>query len=172
MHRLGDDPVPGLDHAPDVQDAREHLHDLDTRGLDMDYEPIDVYDAEGQLDPGAVRAEVHRLLRRLNVPPERIDLRVLPDELPWKFEAGTPPIVEAVGLGAAVDYLAAVGMENVRAHEETITAYMLEGLTVGEHDVIHERRRRRRSIDWSVAPYPRRTRAATLSPAASSAGSW
>lgn len=49
-------------------------------------------------------------------------------DIPHKYEAGTPPIVEAVGLGAAVDYLAAVGMENIRAHEETITAYALEGL--------------------------------------------
>jgi cysteine desulfurase/selenocysteine lyase len=52
--------------------------------------------------------------------------------IPHKFEAGTPPIVEAVGLGAAVDYLSAIGMENVRAHEEAITGYALEGLsTVG-----------------------------------------
>ncbi len=50
-------------------------------------------------------------------------------DIPYKFEAGTPPIVEAVGLGAAVDYLAAVGMQNVRAHEESITAYALEGLS-------------------------------------------
>jgi cysteine desulfurase / selenocysteine lyase len=49
-------------------------------------------------------------------------------DIPHRFEAGTPPIVEAVGLGAAVDYLAALGMENVRAHEEAITAYALEGL--------------------------------------------
>jgi cysteine desulfurase / selenocysteine lyase len=48
--------------------------------------------------------------------------------IPHRFEAGTPPIVEAVGLGAAVDYLAALGMENVRAHEEAITRYALEGL--------------------------------------------
>jgi cysteine desulfurase / selenocysteine lyase len=48
--------------------------------------------------------------------------------IPHKFEAGTPPIVEAVGLGAAVDYLAAIGMDHVRAHEEAITAYALEGL--------------------------------------------
>ena len=48
--------------------------------------------------------------------------------IPHKFEAGTPPIVEAVGLGAAVDYLAAVGMDNVRAHEEALTGYALEGL--------------------------------------------
>jgi cysteine desulfurase/selenocysteine lyase len=50
-------------------------------------------------------------------------------DVPYKFEAGTPPIVEAVGLGAAVDYLAAVGMDSVRAHEEAITAYALEGLS-------------------------------------------
>ena len=38
----------------------------------------------------------------------------IPNELPWKFEAGTPPIAEAVGLGAAVDYLSTLGMEAVR----------------------------------------------------------
>jgi cysteine desulfurase/selenocysteine lyase len=48
--------------------------------------------------------------------------------VPHKFEAGTPPIVEAVGLGAAVDYLSAVGMENIHRHEQAITAYALEGL--------------------------------------------
>jgi cysteine desulfurase / selenocysteine lyase len=48
--------------------------------------------------------------------------------IPHKFEAGTPPIVEAVGLGAAVDYLAHIGMDAVHAHEQAITAYALEGL--------------------------------------------
>jgi cysteine desulfurase / selenocysteine lyase len=50
------------------------------------------------------------------------------NELPFKFEAGTPPIAEAVGLGAAVDYLQALGMERVRAHERELTAYMIERL--------------------------------------------
>ncbi len=50
------------------------------------------------------------------------------NELPYKFEAGTPPIAEAVGLGAAVDYLSELGMERVRAHERSLTAYMLERL--------------------------------------------
>ncbi len=50
------------------------------------------------------------------------------NELPYKFEAGTPPIAEAVGLGAAVDYLSRLGMENVSAHERALTAYMLERL--------------------------------------------
>lgn len=49
-------------------------------------------------------------------------------DLPHKFEAGTPPIVEAVGLGAAVDYLGDLGMGAVLAHERAITAYALEGL--------------------------------------------
>ncbi len=49
--------------------------------------------------------------------------------IPHKFEAGTPPIVEAVGLGAALDYLSAVGMDNVRAHEEAITGYALDALS-------------------------------------------
>ncbi|MHB8681634.1 MAG: cysteine desulfurase [Acidimicrobiales bacterium] len=43
--------------------------------------------------------------------------------LPWKFEAGTPPIAEAVGLGAAVSYLEDIGMEAVRAHEVSLTEY-------------------------------------------------
>jgi cysteine desulfurase/selenocysteine lyase len=63
------------------------------------------------------------------------------NELPWKFEAGTPMIAEAVGLAAAVDYLSALGMERVRAHERRLTAHLLEGLgrvpglrVVGPHE--------------------------------------
>ncbi len=50
------------------------------------------------------------------------------NELPWKYEAGTPAIAEGIGLGAAVDYLRGIGMEAVRAHEEAIVAYALERL--------------------------------------------
>jgi cysteine desulfurase/selenocysteine lyase len=47
---------------------------------------------------------------------------------PYRFEAGTPPIAQAVGLGAAAGYLTAVGMDKVAAHEQEITAYALKGL--------------------------------------------
>ncbi len=47
-------------------------------------------------------------------------------ESPWKFEAGTPPLAEAIGLGAAVDYLRAIGMERVREHERKLSRYALE----------------------------------------------
>ncbi len=52
----------------------------------------------------------------------------VPNEIPWKFEAGTPRIAEAVGLGAAVDYLDSIGMEAIHAHELSITNYALESL--------------------------------------------
>jgi len=58
------------------------------------------------------------------------------NDLPWKFEAGTPAIAEAIGLGAAVDYLSALGMEYVQRLEQEITVYAMEkmrtvpGLTI------------------------------------------
>ena len=51
------------------------------------------------------------------------------NELPFKFEAGTPPIAEAVGLAAAVDYLSAIGMDRVREHERSLTELMLARLS-------------------------------------------
>ena len=45
------------------------------------------------------------------------------NEIPWKFEAGTPAIAECIGLGAAVDYLQSVGMEAIEAHEQMLTRY-------------------------------------------------
>ncbi|MFM9083316.1 MAG: aminotransferase class V-fold PLP-dependent enzyme [Actinomycetota bacterium] len=60
-------------------------------------------------------------------------------DLPAKFEAGTQPIVEAVGLAAAVDYLSALGMDNVRAHEAALTVEALDKLEgrFGDDIVIH-----------------------------------
>ncbi|GAB3032804.1 aminotransferase class V-fold PLP-dependent enzyme [Natronobiforma cellulositropha] len=49
-------------------------------------------------------------------------------DLPWKFEPGTPPIAEAVGLHAAVDYLEGIGMDRIREHEESLAAYAYERL--------------------------------------------
>ncbi len=54
------------------------------------------------------------------------------NDLPWKFEAGTPAFVEAIGLGAAVDYLSGIGMEKIAAHEREVTAYAMERLSALE----------------------------------------
>jgi len=48
------------------------------------------------------------------------------NDLPYKFEAGTPAIAEAIGLGVAVDYLQHVGLDKIRQHEREVTAYVLE----------------------------------------------
>jgi cysteine desulfurase / selenocysteine lyase len=60
-------------------------------------------------------------------------------ELPSKFEAGTPAIVEVIGLGAAVDYLTNIGMANIRHHEMQLTEYALSTLNAryGDDIVIH-----------------------------------
>jgi len=50
------------------------------------------------------------------------------NEVPYKFEAGTPPIAQAIALGAAVDFLTSIGMEKIRAHEIELTSYALERL--------------------------------------------
>ncbi len=58
---------------------------------------------------------------------KRVQLRSFtPNEIPYKFEAGTPSIAEAVGLGAAVDYLQGVGMDAIHAHEAQVVSYALE----------------------------------------------
>lgn len=61
------------------------------------------------------------------------------NDLPWKFEAGTPPIAEIIGLGAAVRYLEGLGMDAVRRHEVELTAYALRALRegLGEELVVH-----------------------------------
>ncbi len=62
-----------------------------------------------------------------------------PNELPWKFEAGTPPIAEAIGLAAAVDYLENLGMDAIRDHELELLSYAFESLesNFGKDLIIH-----------------------------------
>jgi cysteine desulfurase/selenocysteine lyase len=50
------------------------------------------------------------------------------NELPYKFEAGTPSVAEMIGLGYAVDYLTALGLEKIQAHEQVLIEYALERL--------------------------------------------
>ena len=57
------------------------------------------------------------------------------NELPMRFEAGTPNIADAIGLGAAVDYLQALGMDNVREHEIALTTYALDAFKELEEDL-------------------------------------
>ncbi|UCH86772.1 MAG: cysteine desulfurase [Dehalococcoidia bacterium] len=59
------------------------------------------------------------------------------NDVPWKFEAGTPNIADVIAFGAALDYLSALGMDNVRAHEQELTAYALRRLRQLEDIIIY-----------------------------------
>ena len=80
--------------------------------------------------------------------------------LPMRFEAGTPNIADAIALGAAVDYLDALGMDNVRAHEVELTRYALERFQELEGDRRlrpggPRQERRRRLLQLGRRPSPR-----------------
>ncbi|MGH9024979.1 MAG: SufS family cysteine desulfurase [Acidimicrobiia bacterium] len=117
----------------DAAQAAPHIP-IDVQAWDADFVGITGHKMLGPTGIGALWAR-EELLDAM--PPflgggEMIsDVRVdgfLPNELPWKFEAGTMPIVEATGLGAAIDYLNGFGFEAVRAHERELTAYALTAL--------------------------------------------
>jgi len=59
------------------------------------------------------------------------------NDLPWKFEAGTPNIADVIAFGAAIDYLSALGMDNIRQHEMEITDYALRRLSELDRMVIY-----------------------------------
>ena len=59
------------------------------------------------------------------------------NDVPWKFEAGTPPIAEIIGLGAAVEWLQNLGMDNVRAHERALTDYVFSTFNDRFGDRLH-----------------------------------
>ena len=59
------------------------------------------------------------------------------NEVPYKFEAGTPNIADVVGFGAAIDYLEKIGMENIRKHEIDLTEYALESILSIKHLTVY-----------------------------------
>ena len=109
--------------------------------------PVDVVDlaadfyafsAHKMCGPTGIGALYGRLDLLENMPPflgggemiKRVDLRSFKaNDLPHKFEAGTPAIAETIGFGAAVDYLTSIGMEAVKDHEQAITKYALEKIS-------------------------------------------
>ena len=91
-----------------------------------------------------------------------------PNDIPWKFEAGTPPIVEAVGLHAAIEDLESVGMDAVREHEVSLTGYALRTLTerFGD-DITHPRPGRAGAAGRRASPSTSATSTPTTSPRSS-----
>lgn len=117
----------------DAAQSVPHLK-VDVQALDADFLAFSAHKMCGPTGIGALYGKAELLEA---MPPflgggdmiKEVKLRSFkPNNLPHKFEAGTPAIAEAVGFGAAVDYLTKVGMENIAAHEHEITEYALERL--------------------------------------------
>ena len=107
---------------------------VDVAALDVDFFALTGHKMLGPTGIGALYSKAELLE---SMPPflgggEMIaDVRLdgfTTNEIPWKFEAGTPPIAEAVGLGAAVAYLEGVGIEAIAEHERQLTAYTISAL--------------------------------------------
>jgi cysteine desulfurase / selenocysteine lyase len=107
---------------------------VDVQALDADFLAFSAHKMCGPTGIGALYGKLELLEA---MPPfmgggdmiKEVKLRFFrPNTLPHKFEAGTPAIAESVGFGAAVDYLSALGMEAIAAHEHEMTEYALERL--------------------------------------------
>lgn len=117
----------------DAAQSVPHLK-VDVQALDADFLAFSAHKMCGPTGIGALYGKTELLEK---MPPflgggdmiKEVKLRSFrPNSLPHKFEAGTPAIAEAIGFGAAVDYLSSVGMDNIAAYEHEITEYALERL--------------------------------------------
>lgn len=123
----------GVPVLADGAQGAVHL-DVDVQALDVDFYVITGHKLYGPTGIGALYGKADQLKA---LPPflgggEMID-RVTRDFItyadpPHRHEAGTPPIVEAIGLGAALDYMNGIGREKIRAHEAALNAYAAERL--------------------------------------------
>ena len=115
---------------------------IDVQDLDCDFFTLSGHKMLGPTGIGVLygKEEILNQMNPIEFGGEMIDFVYEQEatwkELPWKFEAGTPNIAGAIALGAAVDYLSALGMENIHAYEQELVDYVLpklqaiDGLTV------------------------------------------
>ena len=124
----------GIPVLVDGSQGAVHL-DVDVRDLDADFYVLTGHKVYGPTGIGVLYGK-RALLESL--PPflgggemiEEVTLdTVTYNQPPYRFEAGTPPIVQAIGLGAAIDYMEGIGRERIRAHEEALSAYAHERLS-------------------------------------------
>ena len=123
----------GIPVLVDGSQGAVHL-DVDVRDLDVDFYVFTGHKTYGPTGIGVLYGKTKWLEA---LPPfcgggEMIEVvtrdRVTYNAPPHRFEAGTPPIVQAIGLGSALDYMMAVGRDKIRAHEESLRSYAHERL--------------------------------------------
>ncbi|MED5101567.1 cysteine desulfurase [Niallia circulans] len=108
---------------------------IDVQDLDCDFLGFSGHKMCGPTGIGVLYGKKHLLenMEPIEFGGEMIDFVGLYEstwkELPWKFEAGTPIIAGAIGLGAAIDFLEEIGLENITEHEHKLAAYAMEKLS-------------------------------------------
>src|SRR6201988_3183093 len=118
----------------DGAQAAVHL-DVDVRDIDCDFYAITGHKLYGPTGIGALYGKYEHLaaMRPFNGGGEMIkevfEDRIIYGDPPPRFEAGTPPIVQAIGLGAALDYIQSIGKARIRAHENEVVKYAHDRLT-------------------------------------------
>ncbi|HAB7279678.1 TPA_asm: SufS family cysteine desulfurase [Listeria monocytogenes] len=118
----------------DGAQAVPHM-EVDVVDLDADFYAFSGHKMMAPTDIGALygKRELLDAMEPTEFGGEMIDFVELYDstwkELPWKFEAGTPIIGGAIALGAAIDYLAEVGLANIHAHEQALASYAIEEMS-------------------------------------------
>jgi cysteine desulfurase/selenocysteine lyase len=123
----------GAIHVCDAAQAAPHVR-LDVQALGSDFVAVSGHKMCGPSGIGFLWGRADLLLRMEPFLLGGHMIRTVTEdgtswgELPAKFEAGTSPMAEAVGLGAAIDYLEAVGLEAIERHEHALAAYALERL--------------------------------------------
>lgn len=122
--------VDGAQSAPHMK--------IDVQDLDCDFFAFSGHKMCGPTGIGVLYGKKHLLenMEPIEFGGEMIDFVELYDstwkELPWKFEGGTPIIAGAIGLGAAIDFLNEVGLDNIAEHEHLLAAYALDKLSTVE----------------------------------------
>ena len=123
----------GIPVLLDGAQAAVHL-DVDVQDIGCDFYVLTGHKLYGPTGVGALYGKHEHLAA---MPPfngggemirEVFEDRIIYGEPPHKFEAGTPPIVQAIGLGAAIDYINAIGKARIRAHERSLLEYATERL--------------------------------------------
>jgi cysteine desulfurase / selenocysteine lyase len=123
----------GIPVLLDGAQAAVHL-DVDVQDLDCDFYAFTGHKLYGPTGIGVLYGKYAHLdaMRPFNGGGEMIrevfEDRVIYGEPPYKFEAGTPAIVQAIGLGAAIDYVTGIGKASIRAHEQNLVRYAHERL--------------------------------------------
>ncbi|WP_153127352.1 cysteine desulfurase [Peribacillus tepidiphilus] len=127
--------VDGAQGAPHIK--------IDVKDLDCDFYAFSGHKMCGPTGIGVLygKKELLENMEPIEFGGEMIDFVDLYDstwkELPWKFEGGTPIIAGAIGLGAAIDFLEEVGLQNIEAHEHNLAAYALEKMSTIEGITIY-----------------------------------